>query len=178
MRRLRAVVTALLAVAAALPGSAVAAPDAVPGLSANVDRTEISTQLGRNFALRSTITNAGPGTARGLVAHLSVLSLREDPYVDPEDWAPQRVVFLEPIPPGGARTLRWQMTAVNAGTFGVYVTVLAQDPRAGPGLNTPTVDLHVMQRRTLNSGGILPLALAVPALLGALTIALRLRRRQ
>jgi hypothetical protein len=177
MRRLRVSAMALLA-GAMLPASAVAAPDAAPGLSVSVDRTQISTQLGRSFELGSTISNAGPDEARGLVAHLSVLSLREDPYVDPEDWAPQRVVFLEPIPPGGARTLRWQMTAVNAGTFGVYVTVLAQDPRAGPGLNTPTVDLHVMQRRTLNSGGILPLALAVPALLGALTIALRLRRRQ
>jgi hypothetical protein len=174
MRPLRQSATALLAAAAMLPASAAAA---APGLSASVDRTRISTQLGRSFELGSTIANAGPDTARGLVAHLSVLSLREDPYVDPEDWAPQRVVFLDPIPPGAARTLRWRMTAVNAGTFGVYVTVLAQDPRAGPAPNTPTVDLRVTQRRTLNSGGILPLALAVPALLGALTIALRLRRR-
>jgi hypothetical protein len=177
MRRLRVSAMALLA-AAVLPASAVAAPDEATGLSASVDRAQISTQLGRSFELGSTITNAGPGTARGLVAHLSVLSLREDPYVDPEDWAPQRVVFLDPIAPGGSRTLRWRMTAVNAGTFGVYVTVLPQDPRKGPAPNTPTVDLRVTQRRTLNSGGILPLAVAVPALLGMLTIALRLRRRE
>jgi hypothetical protein len=177
MRRLRVSAMALLA-AAVLPASAVAAPDAATRLSASVDRTQISTQLGRSFELGSTITNAGPGTAGGLVAHLSVLSLREDPYVDPEDWAPQRVVFLDPIALGGSRTLRWRLTAVNAGTFGVYVTVLPQDPRDGPAPNTPTVDLRVTQRRTLNSGGILPLALAVPALLGMLTIALRLRRRE
>jgi hypothetical protein len=178
MRRLRATAMALLAAVAVLPAHAVAASDATPGLSASVDRTQISTQLGRRFELDSTITNAGPGTAHGLVAHLSVLSLREDPYVDPEDWAPQRVVFLDPIPPGESRTLRWSMTAVNAGTFGVYVTVLPQSPRDGPAPNTPTVELRVTQRRTLNSGGILPLALAVPALLGALTIAVRLRRRE
>ena len=160
MRRLRTAM-ALLAAATALGGS-----------------TAISTQLGRSFEFHSTITNGGPDTARGLVAHLSVLSLREDPYVDPEDWAPQRVVFLDPIAPGGSRTLRWRMTAVNAGTFGVYVTVLAQDPRDRPAPNTPTVDLRVAQRRTLNSGGILPIALAVPGLLGALTVAVRLRRRE
>jgi hypothetical protein len=176
MTRLRAAM-ALLAAAAVLPAGAAAAPDAAR-LSASVDRSEISTQLGRSFEFNSTITNAGPDAARGLVAHLSVLSLREDPYVDPEDWAPQRVVFLDAIPAGGSRTLRWRMTAVNAGTFGVYVTVLPQNPRDGPAPNTPTVDLRVTQRRTLNSGGILPIALAVPALLGALTIALQLRRRE
>lgn len=178
MRRLHAASLALLTAVAVLPASAVASPDTMPGLSASVDRRQISTQLGRSFELGSTITNAGPDTQRGLVAHLSVLSLREDPYVDPEDWAPQRVLFLDPIPPGGSRTLRWRMTAVNAGTFGVYVTVLSQDRRVAPAPNTSTVDLRVTQRRTLNSGGILPLALAVPALLGALTVALRLRRRE
>jgi len=177
MRRLRAFATALLAAAAALPASAVAATDAGSGLSATVDRAQISTQLGRGFAFHSTITNAGPQTARGLVAHLSVLSVREEPYVDPEDWSPQRVVFLDPIPAGGSRSLRWQMTAVNAGTFGVYVTVLRKDAGEAPTPNTPTIDLRVTERRVLNSGGILPLALAIPALLGALTIALRLRRR-
>jgi hypothetical protein len=35
----------------------------------------------------------------------------------------------------------------------------------------------VSERRTLNAGGILPLSIAVPALLGALAIVLRLRRR-
>jgi hypothetical protein len=178
MRRLRATAKALLAAAAVLPASAEATPEAAPRLSASVDRAQISTQLGRSFEFRSTITNAGPGTARALVAHLSVLSVREEPYVDPEDWSPQRVVFLDPIAAGGSRTLSWRMTAVNAGTFAVYVTVLPQDARGGPAPNTPTIDLRVAERRTLDAGGILPIALAIPALLGGLTIALRLRRRE
>jgi hypothetical protein len=177
MRRLGAAATALLAAGAVLPASAVAATDAAPRLSASVDRTQISTQLGRSFDVRSTITNSGPSAARGLVAHLNVLSLHEEPYVDPEDWSPQRVVFLDPVPAHSSRTLNWRMTAVNAGRFGVYVTVLRKDPGGGPAPNTPTIDLRVTERRTLNSGGILPLALAIPALLGVLTIALRLRRR-
>ena len=164
----------LVAVAAALmPAGAQAATD----LSATVDRTRISTQLGRSFAFRSTITNSATTPARGLVAHLSVLSLRSDPYVDPEDWSPHRVVFLDPIPAGGSRTVRWPMTAVNAGTFGVYVTVLSAQPGATPAPNTPTIDLRVTERRTLNAGGILPLSLAIPALVAALAVVLRLRRR-
>ncbi len=177
MRRLCIWATALLAAGAMLSASAAAATDPAPGLSATVDRAQISTQLGRSFEFRSTITNSGPNAASGLVAHLSVLSVREEPYVDPEDWSPQRVVFLDPIAAGGSRTLRWRMTAVDAGAFGVYVTVLSKDRSAAPAPNTPTIALRVSQRRTLNSGGILPLAIAVPALLGALAIMLRLRRR-
>jgi hypothetical protein len=171
--RLRAtVLLTTAALACASPAAAATSPD----LSATVDRTQIATQLGRSFEFRSTITNSGPNAASGLVAHLSVLSLRSDPYVDPEDWSAQRVVFLDPIPAGGSRSLTWRMTAVNAGTFGVYVTVLSKDGSGGPAPNTPTIDLRVSERRTLNAGGILPLAIAVPALLGALAIVLRLRR--
>jgi hypothetical protein len=166
--------TALLAAAALTCADARAA---APSLSATADRARISTQLGRSFEFRSTIKNSGAGSASGLVAHLSILSLRRDPYVDPEDWSSQRVVFLDPIPAGGTRTLRWRMTAVNAGAFGVYVTVLPAGRSDAPAPNTPTIDVRVSERRTLNAGGILPLAIAVPALLGALAITLRLRRR-
>jgi hypothetical protein len=176
--RSRLPATALLiaaALAAASP-AAVATPTATH-LSATVDRARITTQLGRSFEVRSTVTNSASTPASGLVAHLSVLSLRSDPYVDPEDWSSRRVVFLDPIPAGGSRTLRWRMTAVNAGTFGVYVTVLSTEPATAPATNTPTIDLRVSERRTLDAGGILPLAIAVPALLAGLAIVLRVRRR-
>jgi hypothetical protein len=176
--RPRLQVTALL-IAAALAGAspAVAATPAATHLSATVDRARIATQLGRSFEVRSTITNSAATPASGLVAHLSVLSLRSEPYVDPEDWSSRRVVFLDPIPAAGSRTLRWRMTAVNAGTFGVYVTVLPTKPAAAPAANTPTIDLRVSERRTLDAGGILPLAFAIPALLGGLAIILRVCRR-
>jgi len=38
--------------------------------------------------------------------------------------------------------------------------------------------LALADRRTLNSGGILPLAVGIPALLGLLTISLRMHRRR
>jgi hypothetical protein len=175
-RRLAA--TALL-IAAALAGAspAAAATPATNQLSATVDRARIATQLGRSFEFRSTITNSAATPASGLVAQLSVLSLRSDPYVDPEDWSSRRVVFLDPIPAGGSKTLRWRMTAVNAGTFGVYVTVLSTEPADAPARNTPTIDLRVAERRTLDAAGIVPLAFAVPALLAGLAIVLRVRRR-
>lgn len=175
--RVRSCAVALLACAALLPalGGAYAAA-AAPSIA--VDRERVTTQLGRSFEVRSTISNPGPGPATGLVAHLSVLSLREEPYVDPEDWSPQRVVVLDPIAPGAARTLTWRMTAVNAGTFAVYVTVLSTTGDDAPPPNSPPIDLRVSERRTIDAGGIGPLALAIPALLGVLALTLQLRRRR
>jgi hypothetical protein len=177
MTRGRGWIAGLIAAGAMLPGSALAAAGTPAGLSADVDRREVSTQLGRGFEVRSTITNSGTAPASGLVAHLSVLSLRPDPYVDPEDWSSQRVVFLDPIAAGRSTTLRWKIKAVNAGTFGLFVTVLSTGPGGGPPSNTPVVRLNVSERRTLNAGGILPLAIAIPALLGLLALVLRVQRR-
>jgi hypothetical protein len=76
------VVAVVLAVAPAAHGAA--------GIGVSVDRTAVTTKLGHEFELRSTITNRGTAAATGLVAHLNVLSLRGDVYVDPEDWSSHR----------------------------------------------------------------------------------------
>lgn len=156
-----------------LAASAQAAPGS--SVSVNADRTTIPTRLGKKFSFQSTISNRGSSTASGLIAHLNVLSLRPGVYVDPEDWSSNRTRYLAPIPAGGSTTVTWRIQAVNAGSIGVYVAVL---PRSGAGRPTtgPTVRVEIAERKTLNSGGILPLALGVPALLGALTVGLRFRR--
>jgi hypothetical protein len=146
-------------------------------ISVTIDREQISTQLGERFVFRSTITNRGSSAAHGLIAHLNVLSLRPGVYVDPEDWSSQRTIYFGTIPPGGSSTTTWRMQAVNAGSFGIYVAVLPESGRARPPSTGPTVRLRVSERKTLNSGGILPLALGIPGLLGVVTLALRLHRR-
>ena len=168
-----AVVTAALALAA----GAHAASEA-PGLSATVDRTRISTELGRTFVFRSTIANEGSAAADGLIAHLNIVSLTGGVYVDPEDWSTHRTQYLARIGPGGSRTIAWRVKAVNSGTFGVYVAVLHRSGEASPPLSAPLVAVDVAGRKTLNAGGILFVALAVPAILGILTAGLKLRRRR
>ena len=147
-------------------------------LSIRVDHTDISTKLGRKFTFRSTITNNGSMSAGGLIAHLNVLSLRSSVYVDPEDWSSRRTRYLAPIPAGGSTTITWRMEAVNAGRFGVYVAVVPQSGAAVAPATGSTIRVAVSQRRTLNSGGILPLALGLPAVIGLLALGLRLTRRQ
>ena len=163
------VVAAMLLV----PGNVRAAGD----VTVNVDRTSIETALGRKFTFRSTLTNPGSSAVGALIAHLNVLSYDPRVYVDPEDWSSHRTRYLTPIPPGGSRTITWPMQAVNAGTFAVYVSVLPQRGAVRPPSTGPVIRVAVAERRTLNSGGILPLALGIPALIAVAWLALRLRRR-
>ena len=173
-QRLVAVLSALsaaAALAASLAGSAGASR-----FSVGMSRAQITTHLGDRFTFRSTVVNHGRTAARGLIAHLNVVGLEPSVYVDPEDWSSHRTSYLKALPPGGSATITWRLQAVSAGTFDVYVAVLPHSAIARPPTTGPAVRVAVADRRTLNSGGILPLALGVPALLGLFALAVRLRR--
>ena len=155
-------------------GAVPAARAGVDGVA--IDRTAISTKLGHKFVFHSTIRNDGATAASGLVAHLNVVDLSGHTYVDPEDWSSHRTRYLASVPPSGSTTLAWPMNAVNSGTIGVYVAVLPRSGAPVPPTTGPTVRVRIQDRKTLNSGGILPLALGLPALLGLLALGVRVRR--
>jgi hypothetical protein len=165
-----------LAVALAVVLVAAPAATAAPDVTVTVDRTAVETKLGHSFSFRSTVTNRGERPTTGLIAHLNVVSLRGDVYVDPEDWSSHRTRYLPPIPPGGSTTLAWTLSAVNAGRLGVYVAVLPRDGNAVAPTTGPTVAVTIADRQTLDAGGIVPLALGIPALLGVLAVSVRLGR--
>ena len=168
---------ALLPLAASLLLAGAPAARAANAVTVSVDRTSVSTRIGRTFVFRTTIANHGPAPARELVAHLNIVDLSGNVYVDPEDWSSHRTRYLPPIPAGGSTTLAWKLNAVNAGTIGVYVAVLPRSGAPVPPTTGPTVHVSIRERRTLNSGGILPLALGIPGLIGAAALGVRFRRR-
>jgi hypothetical protein len=168
---------ALATAAFVLPAGAHAA-SGPSGLSVTVDRTRISTELGRTFVFRSTISNEGSAAADGLIAHLNIVSLKDNVYVDPEDWSTQRTRYLGPVGPGGSQTITWRVKAVNSGEFGVYVAVLRRTGDDPPPATGSLIAVTVAGRTTLNAGGILSVALGVPVFLGMLTAGLKLRRRR
>jgi hypothetical protein len=98
-----------------------------------------------------------------------------DVYVDPEDWSGSRTRTLPPLRPGTATTLTFEMQAVSAGRFSVYVVVLPNGvSSAGTGTLavSPPNHVTVAGRKTLSAGGALPVVVTVPVLLGlALAIA-------
>jgi len=170
MRSLLAALVAAVLVAGPAEG-------AMPDLSVEVDRTTISTTLGSDFSFRSTITNRGSSPTGRLVAHLNVLSLRPGVYVDPEDWSENRTRYLAPIPAGGSTTVPWSVTAVSPGSLGVYVAVF---PASGAGhpVTGPTLRADIAERKTIDSGDVVPVAIGVPALLGVLAVGIRISRRR
>ena len=173
MRRAALVASLLVAAWLAPP----AAAGATSPVSVGIDRTRISTELGRTFTFHTTIANHGRAPAAGLIAHLNVLSLRNGVYVDPEDWSSNRTRYLPPIPARGRVTLGWRLQAVNSGSIGVYVALLSKSGVARPPITGPAVHVVIAERRTLDAGGVLPLVLGVPAFLGALSLGVRARRR-
>ena len=176
-RRPALLVPAVAAVVLALAAAAHAASGPA-GVSVTVDRTRSSTQLGSSFVFRSTITNDASVPADGLIAHLNIVSLRNDVYVDPEDWSTHRTRYLGSLAAGGSRTITWRLKAVNSGAFDVYVAVLPRSGHARRPVTGPVVAVAVAGRKTLNAGGILSVALGVPAVLGVLAVGLKLRRRR
>ena len=148
-------------------------------LELSVSRTQVSTPLGGSFSFDSKITNVGQRPLSGLVAHLNIVGLSEGIYVDPEDWSENRTRHLDPLRPGQSTNVSWKVKAVTGGEAAIYVVALpGRSPATAPeGLAvSPAVDVRITERRTLNSEGVLPLALGVPALLGLLTLGVRARR--
>jgi len=168
----RRLVILLVALAAAAPAHALAASP----VSVKIDQTSVSTKIGHRFHFSTSIRNTGSQPVPGVVAHLNIMSLDPSVYVDPEDWSSSRTRYLGALEAHGSRRIDWTVQAVNSGRFVVYVAVA---DRNGAGTITASAPLltHVAQRRTLNSGGVMPLALGMPAGLALILLVLRRRRR-
>ncbi|MFL6129393.1 MAG: hypothetical protein ACJ73E_10060 [Mycobacteriales bacterium] len=169
-------------VAAAAPSTADRAVPAAPA-SSTVDVStrpaRIDAVLGDTVTVASTVTNRGSAPTGPLIAHLDVVSLRAEVYVDPEDWSAERSVGIGSLPAGAGTDLSWRVRTVDAGDFAVYV-VLVPAGQAGPAqlAASPPAHLAVAGRRTLDAAGTLPVVLGVPAVVALGMLAGRLRRRR
>jgi hypothetical protein len=161
----------------AVPSLATAAPGPAPAVSVELDQTSRSVRIGQRFGFTSTVRNDSNQPLSGLVAHLNILGLDPDIYVDPEDWSSRRTLYLDPLPAGGSARLQWNVQAVSTGRLVLYVTVAAKEG-ADQLTASSALRLAVAQQRMLNAGGVLPLAVAMPASLLLLLGITTLRRRR
>ena len=159
-----------------LVGAAVLAPSAGASLAAKLDQSSVSTRIGEKFHFSSTVRNLGLQPVPDVVAHLNIVSLDPSVYVDPEDWSSHRTRYLGTLVAGDSRRIEWTVQAVNSGHFVVYVAVVDHNGRGSVTASNPLATT-VAQKRRLNSSGVVPLALGVPALLAVGFVALRRRRR-
>lgn len=171
-----ALVALLVLVGAAAPAVASTEP-AVDPVTVSIDRSSMDTRVGQRISFGSTVRNNGDGPATDLVAHLNVLSADPGVYVDPEDWSGQRTIYLRPLPAHSSVRLPWRVQVVNDGRFLVYVAVTARDGKA-PVVASNGLELSATARRSLDAGGVLPVALGAPGLVVLLLVGSIVRRRR
>jgi hypothetical protein len=162
---------ALVAFLALPAGPAAAQPQ--DGLSVTLASPRASVGVGDRITVSARVDNQATAPRDGLVAHLSVVTLDPKVYVDLEDWTASPTKQLATLPPGASASATWEIQAVNAGRFNVYVVVLGR----GHAVSAPQL-VEVAGHRRLSSAGVLPVTVVVPLLLGLAAFgARRLRRR-
>ncbi|MGW5188970.1 hypothetical protein ACWEOO_06935 [Kribbella sp. NPDC004138] len=128
-----------------------------------MDHDQLTAQIGQTLTVESVVRSSVP-----TIAHLNVVSL-DGVYVDLEDWTQD---VTQPVPAGPETPVDWEFQAVNPGHIVVYVVLV---PRTGPLVAGPPVRITVSPRQTLDTAGALPVAIAVPAILGTVVLAGRAR---
>lgn len=176
------IVLALAAVFVAMPAAAAPAAAApgvpAPGVEVTLDQTQASVGVGDRITVQARVVNSGTVRTDRIIAHLNVATLDQSVYVDLEDWTGSPTQELAPLEPGAGTTATFEIQAVNVGRFDVYVVVAPSGASAGQGplvASTPEL-VQVAARRTVSPGGVLPVVITAPALLGLASAGLRLRR--
>ena len=180
LRRTTAAFALALGLAAAPAAHAAAgapAAPAGPAVEITQDKATARTVVGERFSFTSTVRATGEQPAGELIAHLNIMALDPEVYVDPEDWSGERTQYIHDLKPGEERRLDWAVQTVNDGQFVIYVALASEGAGssvvAGPGIRA-----DVASQRVINAGGILPIALAVPGGLVVLAVAAQVRRRR
>jgi hypothetical protein len=111
------------------------------------------------------ITNFGATPLQGLVVYLSLISLKpgKEQPVDLEDWSADKTIRVDRLLPGATTRHRWKLRLIEAGEFGVVLTVV--DPKELRPIVSSVVRLNIRSKKLLDSNRILPVAIGVPALL-------------
>lgn len=150
----------LTAPAALGAGPVQASTDSV-GVSVALDRDRADAGPGDKIEFVSTVTNDGDASRSDLIAHLNVLTTDPSVYVDPEDWSPRRTQYLDELAPGESVDVSWDVQAVTSGPLILFVSVTTPDgdevTSSGP------LHLRIGGQRNVNSAGVLPMALYMPA---------------
>lgn len=141
-----------------------------------IDPAASSVVLGENLDVFVSVTNNGVSTSPPLVIHIDITKPDQATSVDPEDWTPTLSQTIGEVAPGETIVVDWTIQPISAGRFVSYAVALA------PGVDniaaSNVLQVSVTDQRSLNPGGILPVAIAAPTLIGALLIVqMRLARR-
>jgi len=121
--------------------------------------------MGDTPTFNGTVTNRGDWNLKGLIVYLSLVSLKpgEERPVDLEDWSAQKAVRIDELRPGQDNTQEWPMRLIQAGRYGVALTVV--DPNESQPIISDLLTFDIASKPTMSSSRIVPVAFGEPAFL-------------
>jgi hypothetical protein len=165
---------------------------AAPELAVQTSVGSAHTKTGDVTSFHTTITNRGTTASSSIVAALNIVKANAVSSgtgigrgtginVDPEDWAPERTQSVPPLAPGQSVVLNWTIFSILAGDYMVYVVAIPEP--GGPDLSStpvsgPALHLIVQGVSQYNPGGVLPMTVGVPIVVGLVWLSLRIWRRR
>ena len=139
--------------------------DGTPFIQVSIQAPKGALKMGDKPVFKGVIKNTGGHRLKGLVVYLSLVSLKtghEHP-VDLEDWSAQKAVRIDQLASGGTYTQGWSIRLIQAGRFGVTLTVV--DPLETRPVVSDLVPFDIQTKPTIASSRIFPVALGEPLLL-------------
>lgn len=130
-------------------------------LSVEISQDSASMVAGEWIEFSTVLHNSSNETTPPLVAHLNVAAIEPGPYVDPEDWSPDRTRYVAAIQPGGSVELRWRVHALMEGEFGVFVTVISPEHSFRSVASMP-LRIHAEPDQVLPMNNVVPVITIVP----------------
>ncbi len=156
-------------------GAGGASAQVAEDLTVAIEPGQASVVLGQNLDLKLTVTNTGSQATAPLVIHLDITDPSRTTSVDPEDWTSTLSKPIGVLAADDTLTLDWNIQPISGGTFAVYAVALS--PGADTLSTSYVTTVKVQDKRSLNPSGILPVAVGVPCVVGALLLLqLRLTR--
>lgn len=153
---------------AAIGPSAAMARSLADEVTVTVEPATQSVILGDNIDIAVTVTNTGTQILSDLVIHIDVTDPAESTSVDPEDWTSTLSKPVGTLGPNESTTVTWTIQPISPGSFALYAVALAPGSDNVSASNILAID--VIDQRSLNPNGILPVAIGAPALVGGLLV--------
>ena len=168
-RYVSAFLVIVFAVGLWMVGGASASADSDPGqVTVTVAPGSISTAVGESVDITVTVVNENSGPAAEMAIHLDITDPKGVGSVDPEDWTPDLTHPQVTLAAGEQVSLPWTIAPISGGNFVLYAVALSSEAGLEPAMPVVSngVPVHVEEKRSFNPAGILPLAIAMPGLMG------------
>jgi ABC-2 type transport system permease protein len=156
--------------------------DQTEGYAISINNDNHQVKVGEKIEVGTAITNHTSQSSPPLVVAMNVINLDDTgAVVDPEDWSPERTQYIDSLESGQAATLDWIINPIMEGNFIVYMVLIpetASVETTSQLVASPGIHVTVTPLAGLSSTNILPIVIAEPILLLAITYFVYRRRRQ